>query len=281
MTAWTFYQGEWQTGNPPIMGPMTHAAWLGSAVFDGARAFEGTAPDLDLHCQRVVNSAGALGLVPSKSAGEILELVADGIAKHPKGTALYIRPMFWGTTGFVVPDPTSTDFCLSVYENPMPDPGGFSLTVSPFRRPSLEFAPTDAKAACLYPNSARALTEARGRGFDNAIMLDALGSVSELCTSNIWLARDGVAMTPAPNGTFLNGITRQRIIKLLRGAGVEVVETQLGVEDFRKADEIFNTGNYGKVMPATRFETRDLQPGPIYARARELYWDFAHTRAAL
>ncbi|VAW11180.1 Branched-chain amino acid aminotransferase [hydrothermal vent metagenome] len=281
MTAWTYYQGEWQTGNPPIMGPMTHAAWLGSAVFDGARAFEGTAPDLDLHCERVVGSARAMGLVPSRPAGEILELVAEGIAKHPKGTALYIRPMFWGTTGFVVPDPESTDFCLTVYENPMPDPSGFSLTVSPFRRPSIEVAPTDAKAACLYPNSARAMVEARGRGFDNAIMLDALGAVSELCTSNIWMARDGVALTPVPNGSFLNGITRQRIIVLLRQAGVKVVETQLRVEDFHEADEIFNTGNYGKLMPVTRFETRDLQPGPIYARARELYWDYAHTKAAL
>jgi len=281
MTVWTFYQGQWHDGNPMVMGPMTHAMWLGSAVFDGARAFEGTAPDIDLHCHRVVASAVAMGLAPTRSAGEILDLVADGIAKHPKGTALYIRPMFWGTTGFVVPDPDSTEFCLSVYENPMPDPAGFSLTVSPFRRPSIEVAPTNAKAACHYPNSARALVEARQRGFDNALMLDTLGAVSELSTANIWMVRDGVALTPAPNGSLLNGITRQRIIKLLRADGIEVVETQLHVADFHDADEIFSTGNQGKILPVTRFETRNLQPGPVFARARELYWDFAHTKAAL
>lgn len=276
MTAWTYYKGEWLDGNPPIMGPMTHAAWLGSSVFDGARAFEGTAPDLDLHCRRVVHSAKALGLIPTKTAEEILALANEGIARHPHGTALYIRPMFWGTSGFVAPDAESTDFCISVYESAMPVPTGFSLTVSAFRRPTIETAPTNAKAACLYPNSARALNEAKTRGFDNAIMLDVMGAVSELCTSNIWMARDGVALTPAPNGTFLNGITRQRVMQLLGDTGVEVQETQLRVEDFQEADEIFNTGNYGKLMPVTRFEDRSLQPGPIYKKARELYWAYAH-----
>src|SRR3546814_6001125 len=71
-------------------------------------------------------------------------------------------------------------------------------------------APTDAKASCLYPNSARALNEASKRGFDNAVVLDALGNVAELATANLWIAKDGVAVTPAPNGTFLNGITKQR-----------------------------------------------------------------------
>ena len=281
MTAWTNYQGRWHEGNPPIMGPLTHAAWLGSSVFDGARAFEGTAPDLDQHCQRVINSAKALGLTPTKTADEIFQLANEGIQKHPVGTALYIRPMFWGTAGFVVPEKDSADFCLSVIENPMPAATGFSLTVSPFRRPGIETAPTDAKAACLYPNSSRAMVEAATRGFDNALMLDTLGAVSELCTSNIWMAREGVAYTPVPNGTFLNGITRQRVMALLRDAGIEVVETQLRVEDFHTADEIFNTGNYGKVLPVIRFEDRDLQPGPIYTKARELYWDYAHTKAAL
>ena len=124
MKALHYIDGTWHEGNPPIMGPMTHAAWLGSSVFDGARAFEGVAPDLDLHCQRVVNSAHALELVPNKTAEEILQIAWDGIARHPKGTALYIRPMFWGTGGFVVPEPDSTDFCLTLFEAPLPDPKG-------------------------------------------------------------------------------------------------------------------------------------------------------------
>ena len=204
------------------MGPMTHAPWLGSCVFDGARAFEGVAPDLDLHCQRIVRSAESFGLKVVKNAGEIEELIREGIAKFPKSAELYLRPMFWAEDGFVDVDPESTQFSVSVYDAPMPKPTGFSVTCSPFRRPSFEYAPTDAKAACHYPNSARAIREAKSRGFDNAVMLDPLGNVAELATANIWFAKNGEAHTPVPNGTFLNGVTRQRVIKLLRKAGIKV-----------------------------------------------------------
>lgn len=275
--AWTWYKGQWHEGNPMIMGPMTHAPWLGSCVFDGARAFEGVAPDLDQHCERIVRSAKSFGLKIIKSAGEIEELTREGIAKFPKGAELYLRPMFWAADGFVDVDPETTEFSVSVYDSPIPPPQGFSITLSPYRRPSFEYAPTDAKAACHYPNSARAMREARARGFDNAVMLDPLGNVSELATANIWLVKDGAAHTPVPNGTFLNGITRQRVIKLLREAGVTVVERAIRWEEFLDADEVFSTGNYAKVTPITRVEAKHYQPGPMMQKARSLYWDYAHS----
>ena len=276
-TAWTWYRGQWHAGNPMIMGPMTHAPWLGSCVFDGGRAFEGVAPDLDRHCRRIIASAESFGLKAIKQAGEIEELIRDGIAKFPKGAELYLRPMFWAAAGFVDVDPDSTEFSVSVYDSAMPGLKGFSITVSPFRRPSLEYAPTDSKAACHYPNSARAIREAKARGFDNAVLLDGLGHVAELATANIWMVKDGEAHTPVPNGTFLNGITRQRVISLLRQAGVAVHERSIRWPELLDADEIFSTGNYAKVMPVTRIEARNLQPGPVMQKARELYWDFAHS----
>ena len=90
------------------------------------------------------------------------------------------------------------------------------------------------------------------------------------------MAKDGVVYTPAPNTSFLDGITRQRVIAQLRGAGVAVVETTLAYADFAAADEIFQTGNYSKVAPVTRIDARPLEPGPFYRKARELYWAFAH-----
>ena len=162
----------------------------------------------------------------------------------------------------------------------MPAPGGgLRLTKASYRRPTLESMPTDAKAGCLYPNNARVLREARARGFDNALVCDALGNIAETGTSNVFMAKDGVVMTPAPNGTFLNGITRQRIIRLLREEGVTVIEGTFRYEDFGGADEIFTTGNYAKATPVVRLDDRELQPGPIYRKARELYWAFAHDRA--
>jgi len=277
---WTWFDGAWHEGNPPIMGPRTHAAWLGSSVFDGARFFEGVMPDLDLHCQRVNDSAVALGMKPTKSVGEMMELCQDGIAKFSSDKQLYIKPMYWAESdgaGVIAADPDSTRFCMCLFDAPMaPKDAAAAVTLSPFRRPTMETMPVNAKAGCLYPNNARAMMEAKSRGFDNAVVLDMLGNVAELTSANIFMAKDGEVHTPAANGTFLNGITRQRVIKVLRDAGYKVHERTLAYDAFLEADEIFSTGNYNKVSAIKRIETRDLQPGPIGAKARELYWDFAH-----
>ncbi len=277
---WTFFEGDWREGNIPIMGVRSHATWLGSLVFDGARAFEGVTPDLDRHCVRVNASAEAMHLKPVVSAETWMGLVADGRKRFDKDAALYIRPMYWAEQSgrlLVAPDPESTRWCLMLSESPMRTPEGFAVTLSPYRKPSLECMPTDAKAGCLYPNNARAILEAGSRGFANCVMLDLLGNVAELASANLFIARDGVVYTPAPNGTFLNGVTRQRVIALLREAGVSVVECTLRYRDLLAADEIFSSGNYSKVMPINRIDERVLQPGPLYRKARELYWAFAHS----
>ena len=277
MEAVFYYDGEWLEENPKVTGPMNQAFWLSSVVFDGARAFDGCAPDLDRHCERLINSARAMLLEPPLSAAEVFELCVEAVRKFPKETELYIRPMMYAAEGFLTPEPESTTFILAVYRSPMPEPNGISVCLSSRRRPSADMAPTDAKASCLYPNSSRAIKEAEDKGFDNAIMLDPSGNVAELASANIWLVKDGVAMTPIPNGTFLNGVTRQRVIELLREDGTEVREVSLTMADVMAADEVFTTGNYVKVIPIIRVEERDLQPGPVTKRARALYFEFAKT----
>jgi branched-chain amino acid aminotransferase len=278
---WTFFEGAWHEGNVAIMGPRTQGAWLASVVFDGARAFEGVTPDLDLHCARVNHSARAFQLKPMVSDAEWLALAKEGVRKFEGGAALYIRPMYWADAGFgggVKFDPESTRWCFCIYEAPMPEPKGASITLSPHRRPTVETAPVAAKAGCLYPNNGHALLEAAARGFDNCLLRDMLGNIAELANANVFMVKDGVAFTPTPNGTFLSGITRARVIGLLRGDGVTVIEKPLSYADFLGADEIFSTGNFNKVAPMTRIENREMQAGPIYRRARKLYWDFAHNR---
>jgi len=276
---WTFFEDDWHEGNVPIMGPRTHAAWLGSMVFDGARAFEGVTPDLDLHCARVNKSAAVFALNPLVSTDTWIGLANEGIKRFDRNAELYVRPMYWAETGppgGIRHDPASTRWCLCIYEAPMPKPSGSAITLSWFRRPTAQCAPVDAKAGCLYPNNMRAIIEAQARGFDNCLMCDMLGNVAELGTANVFLAKDGIVYTPAANGTFLNGITRQRILGLLRGAGVTVIEKTMTYAEFRDADEIFSSGNFSKVAPITRIDERVLQPGPFYHEARELYWAYAH-----
>lgn len=276
---WTWIDGEWLPGNPGIMGPRTHGAWLSSTVFDGGRVFDGLMPDMDRHAERINRSVVTMGMKATMTVEAMLALTREGVKKFAPGKALYVKPMYWGEAdgpSSIMPDPESTRFCLCLFEAPMPPAvTGWSVTLGKFRRPTMETMPTDAKAGCLYPNNARVLRAARAEGFDNALVLDMLGNVAETATSNIFMVKDGVVKTPAINGTFLNGITRQRTIALLRAAGHTVEETSLRYTDFQNADEIFSSGNYSKVMPINRIDDRPLQPGPVARKARELYMDFA------
>jgi branched-chain amino acid aminotransferase len=276
---WTWLDGEWFEGNVPIIGPRTHSFWLGSSVFDGARHFEGVAPDLDLHCARINRSARAIGMEPTVATTDMVRLALEGCAKFSGDVGLYIRPNYWSEDGGfmgVPPDPATTRFALCIYELPMPGFDGFSATTTQYRRPLPETAVVNAKAGCLYPNGGRAINEAKAKGFDNAVLTDALGNVCELATANLFIVKDGVVKTPAATGVYLAGITRARLIGLLRGDGYDVREASLRIEDLYEADEFFASGNYGKVTPVNRFEDRLFEPGPVTRRARDLYWRFAH-----
>ncbi len=280
---WTWFKGAWHQGDLPVMNAADHGTWLGSLVFDGARAFDGVMPDLVPHLERFNRSAGAMGLRPVMEVAQMAALVEEGVAKFDADAAVYIRPMCWSTEGgpgVVMPDPESTVFSLCLEQIPMAAPDAAqTLGRTRFIRPMITMAPVDAKAACLYPNNGRMLRDVRSRGFDNALVADALGNVAETATANVFMVKDGIVRTPVPNGTFLNGVTRQRIIGLLRDAGRDVREETLSFEDFEAADEVFLTGNISKVTPITRFEDREYEIGPVTRLARELYWDWAGAAA--
>ncbi|MEM6658893.1 MAG: branched-chain amino acid aminotransferase [Pseudomonadota bacterium] len=275
----TYFEGRWHDGDAPIMRAADHGAWLGSSVFDGARYFEGMAPDLLAHCARVNRSAEALMLTPTITSEQMADLVTDGLQTYSPDTAVYVRPMYWGIDGdhtAIIPQENSTGFAICLEEIPMaPENSAATLTTTRFRRPLLESAVVNAKAGCLYPNNARMLREARNKGFSNALVADAMGHVAETATSNIFMVKDGEVFTPIPNGTFLAGITRARHIDNLRADGVIVHETVLSFEDFHQADEVFMSGNMSKVTPVTALDDTQFQIGPIARRARSLYWDWA------
>ncbi len=276
---WTYFEGEWHEGNLPIMKAADHGTWLGTLVFDGARSFEGVVPDLDRHCTRLNNSAGVMGLKPVMTTRQLVDLTLDGLGKFADDAAVYIRPMYWSTeggVGTVIADENSTAFCLCLEQLPMPSISSTqTLCRTKFVRPMISMAPVNAKAACLYPNNARMIREAQARGYNNALVADALGNVAETATANIFMVKDDVVFSPVPNGTFLNGITRQRVIALLREAGREVLEVTLSFEDFEGADEVFMSGNISKVTPVVKFENAEYPIGPVSKLARELYWKWA------
>ena len=271
----TYFKGQWAEGNTPLFGAMDHSVWLGSSVFDGARAVRGHLPDLRLHLKRVVQSAEQLGLQCPYSVDEMETLVREGVAKFPPDAELYIRPLVYAADGFLIPDADKSGFALTLFDAPMPAFTGFSACLSTLKRPDPSMAPTDAKASALYANTTRALREAKARGFDNAIVVDSKGNVAEFASSNLFLVTGaGEVVTPIPNGTFLAGITRSRVIALLEEAGVRVASRTVDTAELDTALEIFSTGNYGKVTPCVRYEGRTLEVGPIATLARDRYLAF-------
>jgi len=279
----TYFNGAWHDGNTPVINAADHGAWLGSGVFDGARFVNGLMPDLDLHCARVNRSAEALMLKPTVSPEDMVEIVKEGLKSYSVGAAVYIRPMYWGIGGDVtaiVPSRDETGFAICLEEIPFAaDTASTTLTRTRFRRPVLESAVVNAKAGCLYPNNARMLSEARSKGFGNALVADAMGNVAETATANVFMVKDGEVFTPIANGTFLAGITRARHMSNLSADGMNVHETVLSFEDFHEADEVFLSGNMSKITPVTAFDDTSYQVGPVTHSARELYWDWAASNA--
>lgn len=275
----TWFEGRWHEGDIAVMRAADHGIWQGSSVFDGARLFDGLVPDLDLHCARVNRSAAALMITPTIDPAEMVEIAREGLRKYAKGAAVYIRPMYWALDGSdlgVAPQEGATGFALCLEEVPMPPADrATTLTTTQFRRPVLADNVCNAKAGCLYPNNARMLVEAKRKGFGNALVQDAMGNVAESATANVFIVKDGVVLTPVANGTFLAGITRARHMANLRAAGVEVREAVLTLEDVRAADEVFLSGNFGKVTPVTGFEDVTYAHGPMTKRIREIYMDWA------
>lgn len=276
----TYFDGSWHDGDLPVMRAADHGMWLGSNVFDGARYANGLTPDLDKHCARVNASAEALMVTPTVSAKEMVEIVHEGLKAYTPESAVYIRPMYWaldgGLSAIVPKEGGGTGFAICLEEIPMAPPeASTTLTRTRFRRPVMEDAVVNAKAACLYPNNARMLAEARDKGFGNALVTDALGNVAEAATANVFAVKDGEVFTPVPNGTFLAGITRARHMENMRADGMQVHETVMGYADFHDADEVFLSGNMMKVTPVTAFDDTNYQIGPITRRVREMYWDWA------
>ena len=269
----TYTNGEWSEGNVQVMGAMDHSVWLGSSVFDGARAIRGHFPDLRLHLARAIRSAAYVGLTCPYTVDELEALCRVGAKKFPAEAELYIRPLIFGTEGLLIP--SQSGFALTLFDAPLPEFNGFSACLASQQRPNPSMAPTDAKASCLYPNTTRALVDAKNRGFANAVVCDGDGNVAEFATANLFfVSAAGELVTPIPNGTFLSGITRSRVIDLLENQGVSVFQRSVKPVELLTAREMFNTGNFGKVMPCTRYESHEMPIGEFAILARKLYMEF-------
>ena len=144
------------------------------------------------------------------------------------------------------------------------------LRTSKWRRPSAECAPVQAKAAGLYMICTLAKHEAESEGFDDALMLDWRGQVSEATGANIFLSIDGALHTPTAD-CFLAGITRQTVMDLARQHGIEVIERAILPEELAKATEVFVTGTAAEVTPVGEIDEHEYVVGEVTKQLMDAY----------
>ena len=272
-----WFNGEWNDGSKPIMSSMSQSYMHGSTIFDGARAYNNSIPDLHKHCERLINSSKIFGLSLPASKEELITLCKEGVRYFEDSAELYVRPSIFCDEGFLIPDAKSSKLVITIFRAPMPSLDGFTAMLSSFRRPHPLMAPTLAKASCLYANTSLALSEATANGFDNVVMRDGEENIVEFGSANLFIVNAERIITPEWNKTFLNGITKQRVISLLKEEGIDVLETKVTVNDLLSAKEVFSTGNFGKVLPVRKIDQVEYEIGSVCKKAISLYQRYALT----
>ena len=287
-TKYIWLDGEmvpWEEANVHVL---THAIHYGTAVFEGIRAYEtpnGAAVfRLTKHMDRLLRSAKAYQM-PLEWSTETLTKATKELLVANELKAGYVRPITFLELGAVGLNPTNARVRTAIVtwewgaylgEAGMRD--GIRVRVSSWRRFPMDVFP-NAKASGTYINSILAKMEAVGNGYDEAIMLNTDGKISEGSGENIFIINDGVVYTPPVSAGCLDGITRDTVVTLLQEDGYEVVEKSFSRSDLYYCDEVFFTGTAAEVTPVREVDDRpvgDGKPGPITKRAQQLYLDMVH-----
>jgi len=263
-----------------------HVLHYGTGVFEGIRCYEtedGPAVfRLDAHLDRLLASAAAYQIRIPYSKDELADAICDTISAN-EFTSCYIRPLcYYGSAGLSV-HPRNCPVEVTILTWPwaayLGDDGlkrGVRVTVSSWKKFHSQMMPTTAKASGAYLNSMLAVREAIDNGFDEAILLDIDGNVSEGSGENLFIVRDGRIFTNGEKASILMGITRDAVIEIARGLGYQVIIGNLKLDDLLSADEAFFTGTAAEVTPIREVDGRRIgngTRGPITERIQT--WFFA------
>ena len=263
---------------------LSNALHYGTGVFEGIRAYEtgdGTAIfRLTEHIERLHRSARVYR-VPLEWSVEDLSDACRAVMRENELEAGYIRPLVYYGLGAIGLNPMGATSHTAIaawrwgaYLGEEGVLNGIRVGVSSWRRiSSAAFVPV-AKGCGQYLNSVMAKMEAISNGYDEALLLNSDGNVSEGSGENVFLVRDGVVFTPPIASGILDGITRHTVMTLLSRDGIEIREATLTRGDLFNADEVFFTGTAAEVTPVREIDTRPIgtgRPGPVTRRAQELF----------
>ena len=263
---WIWLDGQFVPWREAKVHVLTHGLHYGSAVFEGERMYGGEIFELTAHTERLFKSAEILDMVIPFTVAEIDQACKETCARNGL-TDAYVRPIAWRGTEMIGVSAQNTKIHVAIavwdwpsYFKPEEKARGIRMCWAKYKRPSPETEPVHAKAAGLYMICTISKHAAEKDGYTDAMMLDYRGYIAESTGSNVFFIKDGVIHTPLAD-CFLNGITRQSVIKLARSQRFEVIERHIKPEELSTFSECFVTGTAAEVTPVAQIGEYSFTPG--------------------
>ena len=264
---WIWYDGqlvEWNNAKTHVINQGLHYA---SAVFEGERAYNGKIFKSEQHTKRFFKSAETVGIKIPYSENEINDAKNQLISKM-NFKDCYVRPFAWRGSNLMGLSTSKSNIHVSIavwddwttYYKLEDMKEGLSLITSPWKRPPPDSIPFEAKASGPYLICTLSKSFAEEKGYNEALMLDYRGYVAEATSSNIFLIKGKEIHTPIPD-CFLNGITRQTVIEMVKGQGFNLIERYIKPEELNEFEEIFLTGTAAEITPVRSIDSFEYKTG--------------------
>jgi len=265
---WIWLDGQFVAWRDAKVHVLTHGLHYASAVFEGERMYGGEIFELTAHTRRLFNSAEILDFQLPYAVAEIDQACRETCARNGL-TDAYVRPIAWRGSEMIGVSSQDTRIHMAIavwdwpsYFSPAERAKGIRMCWARYKRPSPETEPVHAKATGLYMICTISKHAAEKDGFTDAMMLDYRGYVAESTGSNVFFVQDGVIHTPTPD-CFLNGITRQTVIRLAREKGLTVTERHIKPEELAGFTECFVVGTAAEVTPVSQIGEYSFKPDAI------------------
>ena len=270
--------GRFVKWNQAKLHVLSHGLHYASCVFEGARIYNGKIFKLNEHTKRLFFSSKILGFkLPYKE--KVINKACEQIVKKQKIKNGYLRPFAWRGSEMMAISAQNTTIHvaiatweMSTYFDKRKKFNGIKLKTSKWIRPPSNTAPIQAKAAGLYMICTLSKHIAEKKGFDDSLMLDSNGYVAESTGANIFFVKNNKLYTPIAD-CFLNGITRQTVIKLAKKNNIKIIEKRILPRELLKADEIFLTGTAVEITPISQIDNKKFNVGEITKKLVSLFCD--------
>ncbi len=286
-----YFEGDWVAMRDAKVSIMTHAFMYGTATFEGLRAYwnadQGRLYGLKVreHVERIRQSCRILLMVDVPSVDELTRLIVETVRRNGFREDAYIRPSFYKSTraiGVRLHDLDNELYIVALpFGNYIDTDIGVRVMTSTWRRNADEALPARGKIVGGYVNMAFQKSEAELNGFDEAIVLTANGHVNEASAANVFVVRDGVALTPPVSDDLLEGVTRKALLELMANEGIPVETRSIDRSELYIADEIFLCGTGVQISPVIEVDHRPVgsgRVGPISRLVRDRYFDAVRGR---